>query len=99
VATKALPGLEKGAKYDRLITITNNKRKVQMRDVESEEVVAHKSMYSAARKLGHSSKDMNDYNNKVDKGKYELKVLDIQIKNSNNNIQNGSEKQNEFREE
>jgi len=91
--------LEKGAKYERPMTITNSKGKVQMRDVESEDVVAYKSMYSAARKLKHSRKGMTDYNNKVAYGKCEIKVLHNQIKNSNINIQNGSEKQDKVGEE
>jgi len=81
-------------KYERLKSIRNNPRKVQMTDVDSGEVTTHKSMYSAARKLGHSSKVINDYDGKVYKGKYEIKVLGNRIEqNPTANISDGSKKQ------
>jgi len=62
-------------KFDRLKTIRTNPRKVSIRNIENDETVEYKSMYSAARFLNKSSKVITDNNGKTYKGKYEIKIL------------------------
>jgi len=62
-------------KYDRLKTIRKNPRQVSITDITTGEILLYKSLYSAGKALGHSSKIINDYNGRVYKDRYQIEIL------------------------
>jgi len=70
------PKVDDDGRYDRLKTIRNNPRRVEILDRDTNEVTSYPSMYKAAKAHGQSARIIAAYNGKVWRNRFEIKVLD-----------------------
>ena len=62
-------------KYNFLYHIRNSPKKVEIRDIETDEIIVYSSMYKAAKKFNQQSRLISTYDGKVYRNKYAIKVL------------------------
>ena len=65
--------------YDRLRYIRNQPKRVEILDRETGDVCVYPSMYKAAKAHGQSARIIFDYNGKVWRKRYEIKVCEKEI--------------------
>ena len=62
-------------KYNILKDIRNSQRKVEIRDMETGEIIVYSSMYKAAKTFNQQSRLISTYDGKVGRNRYAIKVL------------------------
>ena len=76
----SLPGRENTRKeikpkYYFLKHIRNSPKKVEIRDMETGEIIVYSSMYKAAKRFNQQSRLLSTYDGKVWRNRYAIKVL------------------------
>ena len=66
---------ERNPKYNFLKHIRNRPKKVEIRDVETGEIIVYSSMYKAAKTFNQQSRLISAYDRKVRRNRYATKVL------------------------
>src|SRR6218665_1770069 len=66
-------------KYERLKTISTNRRRVEILDRETSEVVVYPSIYKAGKAFGQCARVISKRIGKVWKKRYEMKALDDDV--------------------
>ena len=66
---------ERNPKYVFLTHIRNSPKKVEIRDMETGEIIVYSSMYKAARTFNQQSRLISAYDGKVWRNRYAIKVL------------------------
>ena len=69
------PRKEINPKYNFLKHIGNSPKKVEIREIETGEIIVYSSMYKAAKKLIQQSGLISAYDEKVWRNRYDIKVL------------------------
>ena len=62
-------------KYNFLKQLRNCPKKVEIRDMETSEIIVYSCMYKAAKRFNHQSRLISAYDVKVWKNRYAIKVL------------------------
>ena len=62
-------------KYNFLKHIRNSPKKVEIRDMETDEIIVYSSMYKAAKTFNQQSRLISAYDGKVWRNRYAIKVL------------------------
>ena len=62
-------------KYNFLKYIRNSPNKVEIRDMETDEIIVYSSMYKAAKRFNQQSRLISTYDGKVWRNRYAIKVL------------------------
>ena len=62
-------------KYNFLKYIRNSPKKVEIRDMETGEIIIYSSMYKAAKRLNQQSRLISTYDGKLWRNRYAIKVL------------------------
>ena len=62
-------------KYNFLKDIRNSPKKVEIRDMETGEIIVYSSMYKAAKTFNQKSRLISAYDGKVWRNRYAIKVL------------------------
>ena len=62
-------------KYNFLKHIRNSPKKVEIRDIQSDEIIVYSSMYKAAKTFNQQSRLISAYDGKVWRKRYAIKVL------------------------
>ena len=62
-------------KYNSLKYIRNNPKKVEIRDMETGQIIVYSSMYKAAKRFNQQSRLIYTYDGKVWRNRYAIKVL------------------------
>ena len=62
-------------KYNFLKHIRNSPKKVETRDIETDDIILYSSMYQAAKTFNQQSRLISAYNGKVWRNRYAVKVL------------------------
>ena len=60
-------------KYNLLKHIRNSQKKVQIRDIETDEIIVYSSMYKAAKTFNQQSRLISAYDEKVWRNRYAIK--------------------------
>ena len=55
--------------------IRNSPKKVEIRDIETDEIIVYSSMYKAAKTFNQQSRLISAYDEKVWRNRYAIKVL------------------------
>ena len=66
---------ERNPKYNFLKHIRNSLKKVEIRDIETDEIIVYSTMYKAAKTFNQQSRLISAYNGKVWRNRYASKVL------------------------
>ena len=66
---------ERNPKYNFLKQTRNSPKKIEIRDIETDEIVVYSSMYKAANTFNQQSRLISVYNGKVWRNRYAIKVL------------------------
>ena len=66
---------ERNLKYNFLKGIRNSPRKVEIRDMETAEIIVYSSMYEAAMTFNQQSRLISAYDGKVWRNRYAIKAL------------------------
>ena len=66
---------EINAKYNFLKYIRNSPKKVDIRDIETVEIIVYSSMYKAAKRFNQQSRLISTFDGIVWRNKYVIKVL------------------------
>ena len=66
---------ERNPKYNFLQYIRNSLKKVEIRDIETDEIIVYSSIYKAAKTFNQQSRLISTYDEKVYRNKYAIKVL------------------------
>ena len=66
---------ERNHKYNFLKHIRNNPKKVEIRDIDTNEIIVYSSMYKAAKTFNQQSRLISAHDGKVWKNRYAIKVL------------------------
>ena len=66
---------EINSKYNFLKYIRNSPKKVEIRDMETCEIILYSSMYKAAKRFNQQSRLISTYDGKVWRNRYAIKVL------------------------
>ena len=67
---------ENDERYQKLLTIRTNSKRVEILDRETGEVITYPSLYKAGQAFGFRAKVMSRYNGKQWQNRYEIKVCD-----------------------
>ena len=62
-------------KYNFLKHLRNSPKKVEIRDIETDDIVVYSSMYRAAKRFNHLSRLISAYDGKVWRNRYAIKVF------------------------
>ena len=65
---------ERNPKYNFLKHILNSPKKVEIRDIETDEIIVYSSMYKAAKTSNQQSRLISAYDGKVWRNRYAIKV-------------------------
>ena len=66
---------ERNSTYNFLKYIPNSPKKVEIRDMETGEIIVYSSMYRAAKRFNQQSRIISTYDGKVWKNRYAIKLL------------------------
>ena len=66
---------ERNLKYNFLEHIRNSPKKVEIRDIETDEIIVYSAMYKAAKIFNQQSRLISEYDGKVWRNRYAIKVL------------------------
>ena len=66
---------ERNPKYNCLKHIRNSPKEVEIRDIETDEIIVYSSMYKAAKRFNQKSRLISAYGVKVWRNRYAIKVL------------------------
>ena len=66
---------ERNSKYNFLKYIHNSSKKVEIRDMETGEIIVYFSMYNAAKRFNRQSGLISAFDRKVYRNRYAIKVL------------------------
>ena len=66
---------KKNPNYNFLKHVRNSPKKVEIRDIETDEITVYSSMYKAAKTFNQQSKLISAYVGKVRRNRYAIKVL------------------------
>ena len=66
---------ERNSKYNFLKHIRNSPTKVEIRDIETDEIIVYSSMYKAAKTFRQQSRLISAYDRKVCRNRYAIEVL------------------------
>ena len=66
---------ERNPKYNFLKYIRNHPKKVEIRDMETGEIIVYSSMYKGAKRFNQQSRLISTYDEKVWRNRYAIKVL------------------------
>ena len=66
---------ERNLKYNFLKHIRNSPKKVEIRDIETGEIMVYSSKYKAAKTFNQQSRLISAYDGKVCRNRYAIKVL------------------------
>ena len=62
-------------KYNFLKHIRNSPKKVEIRDIETDEIIVYSSMYNAAKTFSQQARLISAYDGKIWRNRYAIKVL------------------------
>ena len=62
-------------KYNFLKHIRNSPKKVEIRDIETDEIIVYSFMYKAAKTFNQQSRLISAYDGKMSRNRYSIKVL------------------------
>ena len=65
---------ERNPKYNFLKHIRNSPKKIEIRDMETGEIIVYSSMYKAAKKFNQQSRLLSAYDGKVWRNRYAIRV-------------------------
>ena len=66
---------ERNFKYNFLKHIRNSPKKVEIRDIETDEIIVYSSVYKADKTFNQQSKLISSYDRKMWRNRYPIKVL------------------------
>ena len=66
---------ERNPKYNFLKHIRNSPKKIEIRDIETDEIIVYSSLYKADKTFNQQSSIISAYNGKVWTNRYAIKVL------------------------
>ena len=66
---------ERNRKYNFLKHICNNRKKVEIRDIETDEIIVYSYMYKTAKTFNQQSRIISAYDGKVWRNNYAIKEL------------------------